>query len=582
MQNKFLSKERMMSHPLYRTEYEKKLYDDRVASLEKIREVGEGLGLSAAAATYPNSFPVSLTIPELRAKGEPMSADEMEAAPVEAAIAGRVMALRGGFAVLQGGGETVQVYVHKDAVGPELAGLYKALHVGDHVGIRGHLMRTRTGELTLRASEVSLPGHVGQRPLVFLTKAMVALPDKYHGLEDVELRYRQRYVDLIMNSAASKAEEAEGGEAERNVRAVFVKRAAVLRAVRKFFDERGYIEVETPMLHTVAGGATARTFSTHHNAEDMQLTLRVAPELHLKRLVVGGLDRVYEINRNFRNEGVDRTHNPEFTMLEFYQAYANYWDLMDLTEELIKSVAMDVNGTTVTQFDGNEIDLGLWTKLSMREALVKFWIDEGARPSLADLADEANFRRWYAKAQEFAHQIDDQSHLELFIKMNSANKPYLAGNDWGKLLAYLFEEVSESHLVDPTIIYDFPLAVSPLSKVKADEPDWVERFEFYIGGFEVGNAFSELNDAADQYARFEAQLAEKARGDDEAMEMDEDYVRSLGYGLPPTAGEGIGIDRLTMLLTGSRSIRDVILFPLMRAQKAVVDVEPVVGGESAE
>ena len=302
-----------------------------------------------------------------------------------------------------------------------------------------------------------------------------------------------------------------------NVREVFVKRAAVLRAIRKFFDARGYLEVETPMMHQIAGGAAAQPFTTHHNALDMDLFLRIAPELYLKRLVVGGLDRVYEINRNFRNEGISTKHNPEFTMLEFYQAYANYHDLMKLTEELIIFVAREVNGTTITHFNGNEIDLSKWHRYSMREAIIQFWPDsagEKPEPTVFDSKDST------------VALIQRLRDAKISIEYDSAEP-------LGKTIATIFETLAEKHLVQPTIIYDFPLAVSPLSKKKPDEPDWVERFEFYIGGFEVGNAFSELNDPDDQRARFEAQMAEKNRGDKEAMDMDEDYVRALGYGLPP-------------------------------------------------
>ena len=340
---------------------------------------------------------------------------------------------------------------------------------------------------------------------------------------------------------------------------MFVKRAAVLRAMRRFFDERGYLEVETPMMHTIAGGAAARPFVTHHNALDIDLKLRIAPELYLKRLVVGGLDRVYEINRNFRNEGISTQHNPEFTMVEFYQAYANYHDLMDLTMELVAYIANEVNGTTKTTFNGIEIDLApeKWQKLSMREAIVKFWPSEaGDVPGMGSFADADSFIDYIRVASTKAK--DSFSTLLMLVRVQAETGPI------GKAIATLFEGVAEEHLQQPTIIYDFPLAVSPLSKLKPDEPDWVERFEFYIGGFEVGNAFSELNDPDDQRRRFEEQLKERERGDDEAHFMDEDYVRALGYGLPPTAGEGIGIDRLTMILTGSKSIRDVILFPLMR------------------
>jgi lysyl-tRNA synthetase class 2 len=605
----------------FESDFEKNLYAQRQQKLREIAAIGQRLGLTEAESLYPNRFPsadelLTLTqIPELIDQYDSASTEELEASKPEVAVAGRLMSHRlqgkAGFAHLQQGGKRLQIYIRKDDVGEDVFALYKLLDLGDHIGIRGTLMRTRTGELTLKA----LPTN-GKPAISFLTKAMLALPDKYHGLEDVELRYRQRYVDLIMNSGTSaktgsensvilsEAQRAESKDPEaanpattadpfstphaqpepRNVREVFVKRAAILRAIRRFFDARNYLEVETPMMQTIAGGAAARPFKTHHNALDIPLSLRIAPELYLKRLVVGGLDRVYEINRNFRNEGVSTQHNPEFTMLEFYQAYANYHDLMELTQELITFVANEVNGTTTTNFNGNEIDLSKWQKLSMREALSKFWPDEQIRPSLLDLENEVNFRQWYARAQDFAHAIDDYDHAVLFMTMNSANTPRFAGNSWTKLLAFLFETVSEPHLIQPTIIYDFPLAVSPLSKVKPNEPDWVERFEFYIGGFEVGNAFSELNDPDDQRRRFEAQLEDRKRGDEEAMaEVDEDYVRALGYGLPPTAGEGIGIDRLTMILTGSRSIRDVILFPLMRplTKPAAEDAEHT-HGESAE
>jgi lysyl-tRNA synthetase class 2 len=338
------------------------------------------------------------------------------------------------------------------------------------------------------------------------------------------------------------------------------------------------------MMHTIAGGAAARPFKTHHNALDIPLSLRIAPELYLKRLVVGGLDRVYEINRNFRNEGTSTQHNPEFTMLEFYQAYANYHDLMSLTEELITFVANEVNGTTITRFpipkgpragEIVEIDLGKWTKLSMREAIIKFWpASMRSVPSMEDFTSVSKLTEFFRRLEGYANENDysefDKENLGHFILGSLGQiliKQLEAGEQLGKVIATLFENVAESHLIEPTIIYDFPLAVSPLSKQKPDEPEWVERFEFYIGGFEVGNAFSELNDPTEQRNRFEDQLKERDRGDDEAHEMDEDYVRALGYGLPPTGGEGIGIDRLTMLLTGSRSIRDVILFPLLRPQK---------------
>jgi lysyl-tRNA synthetase class 2 len=408
---------------------------------------------------------------------------------------------------------------------------------------------------------------------------MLALPEKFHGLADVELRYRQRSVDLFANLDA---------------REVFVKRAKTLKALRQFFDERGYLEVETPMMQQIAGGAAARPFTTHHNALDLDLFLRIAPELYLKRLVVGGFDRVYEINRNFRNEGVSTQHNPEFTMLEFYQAYANYHDLMDLTEELIAFVAKEVNGTTITMFplpkgpragEIVEIDLSKWQRLTMREAIIKWWPEEaGPVPQASDFDDPVRFGALIKLAHATAyraHHVEghSSSHAMLSMGMQEIYWHWEKQAPLGKLIAELFELIAEEHLIQPTIIYEFPTAVSPLSKQKPGDPDWVERFEFYIGGFELGNAFSELNDPVEQHKRFAQQLEERAHGDEEAHQMDEDYVRALAYGLPPTGGEGIGIDRLVMLLTGSKSIRDVILFPLMRPENrdqgsGVRDQEP--------
>ena len=630
---------------MYESKFEEDLYQERRKTLAEIAKLGH--------ATYPNAYAFTHTIPELRAAYDPLTAEQLEADlaagnKIEISLAGRIMAIRvqgkAGFAQLQQGGQRFQIYVRKDDVGENLFALYKLLDLGDHIGVRGFLFRTRTGELTIHVSQVSLAGHKGQPALTFLAKAMLALPDKYHGLEDTELRYRQRYIDLFMNtgtksatnpsaprtaepaapepalclpkglaladlgsSAPQRSPEIATEPAPPNVREVFVKRAAILRAIRTFFDQRGYLEVETPMMHQVAGGAAAQPFTTHHNALDLDLFLRIAPELYLKRLVVGGLDRVYEINRNFRNEGISTRHNPEFTMLEFYQAYANYRDLMKLTQELITFVAHQVNGTLITTFNGHDIDLSQWTRLSMREAIIKFWPDGfGVPPQAKDFSSEDTFADFLENALRHLQTEYPQIHTptaevagvdierhrylrNLLLVFNGhrtllrrdrkevynifatnlglpqAEEPLLVEPEpVGKAIASVFEFVAEPHLIQPTIIYDFPLAVSPLSKKKPDEPDWVERFEFYIGGFELGNAFSELNDPDDQRARFEQQLAEKERGDHEAMDMDEDYVRALGYGLPPTAGEGIGIDRLTMLLTNSKSIRDVILFPLLR------------------
>jgi lysyl-tRNA synthetase class 2 len=529
---------------VFESEFERGLFALRQEKLAQIGELGQ--------KAYPNSYRTTHTLAQVRAGFDGVSGEALEAGRVQVSVAGRLMAIRGqgkaGFAHLQQEGVRLQIYVRQDAVGEQGFKLYKLLDLGDHIGVTGYLFRTRTGELSVHVETIT-----------FLTKAMLALPDKFAGLADIELRYRQRYVDLFMNTLLN-----EGTPAEIAVRDVFVKRALVLRALRKFFDARGYLEVETPMLQPIAGGAAARPFTTHHNALDIPLFLRIAPELYLKRLVVGGLDRVYEINRNFRNEGTSTQHNPEFTMLEFYQAYANYHDLMDLTEELVKFVAMEVNGTTITHFADQEIDLGKWQRYSMREAIVAFWpMGLAWKPSLNDLSDIAAFKAWFLNFSESTNFIELGSKglkfsLEISRKQNNA----------GSLVAMIFELVAEERLIKPTIIYDFPLAVSPLSKQKPDEPDWVERFEFYIGGFEVGNAFSELNDAEEQRRRFESQLGERARGDDEAHQMDEDYVRALAYGMPPTGGEGIGIDRLTMILTGARSIRDVILFPLMRPQAA--------------
>ncbi|MBS1822023.1 MAG: lysine--tRNA ligase [Acidobacteria bacterium] len=625
----------------FESEFEQKLYQQRQDKLKEIAALGH--------ATYPNSFISSAAgwtefegtlIPWLKKQYDspesPVTGEQLEADHKQVAIAGRIMAIRlqgkAGFAQLQQGGQRLQIYVRKDDVGENAFALYKLLDLGDHIGVHGYLMRTRTGELTVHAT--STPDAPG---ITFLAKAMLALPDKYHGLEDTELRYRQRYVDLFMNTGHSPKATAqtqsgsqpqsapaptesvilsEGGAAAavegpavetaddtpRNVREVFVKRAQILRALRKFFDTRGYLEVETPMMQQIAGGAAARPFITHHNELDIDLFLRIAPELYLKRLVVGGLDRVYEINRNFRNEGVSTRHNPEFTMLEFYQAYANYHDLMNLTEELIKFVAMEVNGSLITHFNCNEINLGNWTKLSMREAIAKWWPKAaGPAPTLNDFAD-ANLLATHFEAAHKAMEVYRAGRGEnidpVWIEGESPEVQEPADQQmmfeaWGlvlrkypdrlgRMIADVFELLAEKHLIQPTIIYDFPLAVSPLSKIKPSEPDWVERFEFYIGGFEVGNAFSELNDPVDQDNRFQQQIEQKERGDEEAMSaVDDDYVRALGYGLPPTAGEGIGIDRLTMLLTNSSSIRDVILFPLMRPRvKPPQQDQP--HGESAE
>jgi lysyl-tRNA synthetase, class II len=494
---------------------------------QKLREI-EALGQQA----YPYGFAATHTVPQILAGFGHNTAEELAERHVNVKVAGRIISLRlqgkAGFAHLQQGGQRLQIYVKLDFVGEKGFALYKLLDLGDYIGVRGYLFRTRTGELTVHVEEIT-----------FLAKDFLPLPEKWHGLSDVELRYRQRYVDLIMN---------------QDVREVFVKRSKVVQSIRRFLDERGYVEVETPMLQAIPGGAAARPFVTHHNTLDMDLYLRIAPELYLKRLVVGGLDRVYEINRNFRNEGIGFKWNPEFTMLEFYQAYADYHDLMTLTEEMLAQAARDVNGATKTTFNGQEIDFANWQRLSMREAIIKYWPEAAApRPEMPDFASHASVEA-------------------LVRRLNAAHTPHMPydpKDPAGKTIATMFEAVAEEHLIQPTILYDFPLAISPLSKNKRDEPEeWVERFEVFAGGMEIGNAFSELNDPEEQRRRFEQQLQERARGDEEAHAMDEDYIRALSYGLPPTGGEGIGIDRLTMLLTDSRTIRDVILFPLLRPQAA--------------
>jgi lysyl-tRNA synthetase class 2 len=541
----------MEGNTVFDSEFERSLFDLRKAKLVEIEKLGQ--------AAYPNQFPASHTVPQVRAKWGEAQAEELEASRVTVAVAGRIMAIRAqgkaGFATLQQDGQRLQIYVRLDAVGEQGFALYKLLDMGDHIGVSGYLFRTRTGELTI---------HVER--LTFLSKAMLALPEKFHGLADVELRYRQRYVDLFTNLES---------------REVFVKRAKTLKALRQFFDERGYLEVETPMMQQIAGGAAARPFRTHHNALDLDLFLRIAPELYLKRLVVGGMDRVYEINRNFRNEGVSTQHNPEFTMLEFYQAYANYHDLMQMTEEMIEFVAQEVNGTTVTEFNGNTIDLAKWRRLTMREAIREFWPEEaGAKPAMTAFESaEVLQARLHAAMSSLEKAAGETTRLtperiaELKTIYGAVTAVYYEsmkgkeegkGAPVGKSVYNLFEAVVEPFLIQPTIIYDYPVEVSPLSKAKPDDPAHVERFEFFAGGFELGNAFSELNDPVEQHKRFAQQLAERDRGDDEAHQMDEDYVRALAYGLPPTGGEGLGVDRLVMLLTGSKSIRDVILFPLMR------------------
>ncbi|MCI0349019.1 MAG: lysine--tRNA ligase [Acidobacteriales bacterium] len=511
---------------------DEKIYELRRNKLKDIEALDQ--------QAYPRKYETSHTIPQIVAEYSGKSGEELEKPRVNVRVAGRIMSLRlqgkAGFAHLQQGGSRLQVYVKLDFIGEKGFALYKLLDLGDHIGVRGYLFRTKTNELTIHADE-----------LTFLAKDLLPLPEKWHGLTDVELRYRQRYLDLVMNP---------------EVREVFIKRSRLVQSLRRFFDARGYVEVETPMMQPIAGGAVARPFITHHNTLDIDLYLRIAPELYLKRLVVGGLERVYEINRNFRNEGISTQHNPEFTMLEFYEAYSDYRDLMQLSEEMLAQVARDVNGTTKARFGDHDIDFADWQRLSMREAIIKYWPQSaGAKPQMSDFANA-------------------RSVGALVTRLNAAHTPHMPYDPTdpaGKTIAELFEAVAEPHLIQPTIIYDFPVAISPLSKTKPDEPDWVERFEIFVGGLEIANGFSELNDPEEQRTRFEQQLSQRERGDEEAHVMDEDYVRALSYGLPPTAGEGVGIDRLTMLLTNSRSIRDVILFPLLRPHRQAAE-----DAESAE
>jgi lysyl-tRNA synthetase class 2 len=477
-----------------------------------------GLGVDR----YPHKFERTDTVGELVAAYGSKPKEELEAAAIPTTTAGRVLAIRSfgkaNFLVISDGDARIQVYVRQDKLSERDFAVAKLLDFGDFVGVEGTLFRTKTNELTILASR-----------LEFLAKCFVPLPEKWHGLTDVEIRYRQRYLDLIVNPDS---------------RRVFEIRSRVLAAIRGFLNARGYLEVETPMMQPIAGGALARPFVTHHNALDMQLFLRVAPELYLKRLTVGGLERVYEINRNFRNEGISTQHNPEFTMLEFYQAYSDYQELMVMTEEMLSTVARDAIGTDRIRFGDHDLSLAPpYRRVSLREGART----AAARKLGADVAD-ADLR-------------DTRAAAGLARQLHIAVQP-----SWGagKITTEIFERLNEDDLVQPTFVYDFPTEVSPLSKQRPDDPDTVERFELYIGGFEVANAFSELNDPAEQRRRFEAQLADRKAGDLEAHEMDEDYIRALEHGLPPTAGEGVGIDRLVMLITNSPSIRDVILFPLMR------------------
>lgn len=510
-------------------------FQQRQKKLEQI----QALGYEA----FPREFHWTDTPAALVAEFAETTAADLEAHPRKTMVAGRIVSYRlmgkAGFAHLQGSGKRLQIYVRKDVVGEKGFQLFHLLDLGDHIGVRGHLFRTKTGELSVWVDEI-----------FFLSKALLPLPEKWHGLSDVELRYRHRYLDLI---------------ATEKSRQVFQVRAQLIRELRKFFDSRGYIEVETPMMHPIAGGAAARPFVTHHNTLDVDLYLRIAPELYLKRLTVGGFDRVYEINRNFRNEGISTQHNPEFTMLEFYQAYSDYRDLMTLNDELFASVAKNITGSTLVQYGEHQLDFGKMQRLTMREAIVKYWPQgAGAPPSLQDLAAPGGAR----KATEQYNVWAKANHAEYVAAKGSPTD--------GEWTGLLFEAVAEDQLIQPTILYDFPTDISPLSKQKPEDPSLVERFEIYVAGMEIANGFSELNDPAEQERRFLAQIAQG--GEEMPKQLDVEYIRALCHGLPPTAGQGLGIDRLTMLLTDSHSIRDVILFPQLRPE-AKAEQETAPAGE---
>jgi lysyl-tRNA synthetase, class II len=480
---------------------------------------------------YPHKFDFTHTPKQVVEQFGNRTTDELAAESATVRVAGRIVALRphgkAAFAHIAGDGARLQIYVRLDVVGEQAFKLFQLFDLGDIIGVFGELFRTKTAELTVKVAQLQL-----------LTKALLPLPEKWHGLADVEMRYRRRYLDLIVNERA---------------REIFVRRAQIVREMRRFFDQRGYIEVETPMMHPILGGATARPFVTHHNTFDMDLFLRIAPELYLKRLVVGGLDRVYEINRNFRNEGIDAIHQPEFTMLEFYQAYSSSAELMDLTEELFRGLAEKVCGSTKITYGENELDFSRFARFSMREAICKFWpAAAGLAPTVAEMAQVGGPRGVAHRYNAYARSCTAEPIAAAETRSD------------GELTGELFEAIAESHLIQPTFIYDFPTAISPLSKRRADDPSLTERFELFIAGMELANGFSELNDPDDQERRFRAQV-EKG-GQDMPKEVDVDYIRALSHGLPPTAGEGVGVDRLVMLLTDSHAIREVILFPLLRGE----------------
>ncbi len=489
---------------------ENTLIAQRRTKLAALREAGNA---------FPNDFRRDAIAGELHAEYGEKDNDTLESAPIRVKVAGRLMAKRvmgkASFVQLQDMSGRIQLFLQRDSLPEGVYQSFKGWDVGDIVGAEGELFKTKTGELSVRAETLRL-----------LTKSLRPLPEKFHGLADQETRYRQRYVDLIMNEVS---------------RDTFRMRSRIVQFIRQYLNSKDYLEVETPMMQAIPGGAVARPFSTYHNALDMDLFLRIAPELYLKRLVVGGYERVYEINRNFRNEGLSTRHNPEFTMLEFYQAYADYNDLMDLTEDLLRSMATELYGSTLIENQGSQYDFGKpFQRMTVYESILHFNSDLSA-------TDIDSLESARAVAEKLGIPVKDSYGL-------------------GKVQIEIFEKTVESRLDDPTFITAYPTEVSPLARKNDDDPFVTDRFEFFVGGRELANGFSELNDAEDQAERFRQQVAEKDAGDIEAMHFDADYIRALEHGMPPTAGEGIGIDRLVMLFTDSASIRDVLLFPHMRPE----------------